>query len=68
MTAPKSQQAAFLAAIHDDPENDGTRLVFADWLEEHGDPRAEFIRVQCALAHQDKNDPHGKEQAQQEAD
>src|SRR5262249_32452387 len=29
---------------------DIVRLVFADWLEEHGQPeRAEFIRIQCEL-------------------
>lgn len=26
-----------------------SRLVFADWLVEHGDPRGEFIQLQCAL-------------------
>jgi hypothetical protein len=26
------------------------RLVYADWLDERGDPRGEFIRVQCELA------------------
>src|SRR5262245_3154375 len=50
MSAPENQQAAFLAAIRDDPDDDGPRLIFADWLEEQGDPRGEFIRVQCALA------------------
>jgi uncharacterized protein (TIGR02996 family) len=41
---------AFLRAIVDDPDDDAPRLVYADWLEENGDqPRAEFIRVQCAL-------------------
>lgn len=40
----------FLAAIVADPEDDVPRLVFADWLEEHGDAdRAEFIRLQCSL-------------------
>jgi uncharacterized protein (TIGR02996 family) len=40
-----------LQAILDDPEDDGLRLVYADWLEEHGEPeRAEFIRVQIELA------------------
>ncbi|HWG42114.1 MAG TPA: TIGR02996 domain-containing protein [Gemmataceae bacterium] len=35
----------------DKREDNTTRLVFADWLEEHGDtPRADFIRVQCELA------------------
>jgi uncharacterized protein (TIGR02996 family) len=40
----------FLKTILDDPGADSPRLVYADWLEEHGDPRAEFIRVQCELA------------------
>jgi type VI secretion system protein ImpC len=42
---------AFLQAIFQAPDDDAPRLVYADWLEEHGQPeRAEFIRVQCALA------------------
>lgn len=47
---PTTDRAAFLAAIRDRPGDDLPRLVFADWLEEHGEPdRAEFIRVQCEL-------------------
>ncbi len=43
---------AFLRDILDNPDDDVPRLVFADWLDDHGDPdRAEFIRVQCALPH-----------------
>ena len=42
---------AFLAAIRAHPEEDGPRLVYADWLDEHGrHDRAEFIRAQVALA------------------
>jgi uncharacterized protein (TIGR02996 family) len=42
---------AFMAAIIESPEDDGPRLVYADWLEDHGQPeRAEFIRLQCELA------------------
>lgn len=26
-----------------------SRMVYADWLDEQGDPRGEFIRVQCEL-------------------
>jgi uncharacterized protein (TIGR02996 family) len=37
---------AFLRAICEGPDDDGPRLVFADWLEEQGDPRGEFIRLQ----------------------
>src|SRR5262245_22546514 len=43
--------AALEAAIIADADDDGPRLIYADWLEDHGDPvRAEFIRVQCRLA------------------
>jgi uncharacterized protein (TIGR02996 family) len=40
----------FLRAICENPEDDTVRLVYADWLDENGDPdRAEFIRLQIAL-------------------
>jgi uncharacterized protein (TIGR02996 family) len=46
MTEPE----AFVRTIAEDLYDDAPRLVYADWLEEHGDPdRAEFIRVQCEL-------------------
>ena len=41
---------AFLRMICDDPHSDAPRLVFADWLEEHGDPRGEYIRKSIELA------------------
>lgn len=44
-----SSDDQFLAAIIARPD-DLPRLVYADWLEERGDPRAEFIRVQVDLA------------------
>jgi uncharacterized protein (TIGR02996 family) len=38
--------AALLQAIREAPDDDAPRLVYADWLDEHGAPeRAEFIRV-----------------------
>jgi uncharacterized protein (TIGR02996 family) len=47
MTTPDD---AFLRAIVARPDDDTPRLVYADWLEEHGDAdRAEFIRGQCEL-------------------
>lgn len=49
---------AFLRAIIESPDDDAPRLMFADWLDEHGDEaRAEFIRVQCRLATMDEHDP-----------
>jgi uncharacterized protein (TIGR02996 family) len=42
---------AFLRDIASNPGDDAPRLVYADWLDEHGEPRrAEFIRLQCRLA------------------
>src|SRR6516164_3398920 len=50
---------AFLRAILEEPEDDTHRLVYADYLEEHGDPdRAEFIRVQCELARMGEDEEH----------
>jgi uncharacterized protein (TIGR02996 family) len=46
-----SLDKAFLADIVEHPDDDAPRLVYADWLEDNGDPqRAEFIRTQCELA------------------
>jgi uncharacterized protein (TIGR02996 family) len=50
--------APFLAAVASDPDDDLPRLVFADWLDEHGDhARAEFIRLQCHTARVGPLDP-----------
>lgn len=38
-----------LAAIRERPDDDGLRLIYADWLDEHGEPaRAEMIRMMVA--------------------
>src|SRR5689334_5073625 len=53
-----SEADALLAAICEAPQDDAPRLVYADWLEEYGDPnRADFIRGQIALAAMDEDDP-----------
>src|SRR5215471_15945594 len=44
-----SEMLSFLRAIADEPDDDTCRLVFADWLEERGDWRAEFFRLDCRL-------------------
>lgn len=46
-------RTSLLDAIRASPEDDGPRLVYADHLMEQGDPRGEFIAVQCALAKAD---------------
>jgi uncharacterized protein (TIGR02996 family) len=48
-----NQKQAFLDDIIEHPDDDAPRLVFADWLDDHGTEedraRAEFIRLQCRL-------------------
>jgi uncharacterized protein (TIGR02996 family) len=53
-----TQEEALLEAMREQPEDDLPRLVYADWLEEHGDTiRGEFIRLQCELAQLPRSDP-----------
>jgi uncharacterized protein (TIGR02996 family) len=50
-----TERDALLRAVCENPDDDTPRLVYADWLQENGSKhdraRAEFIRVQCELAH-----------------
>src|SRR5262249_13695791 len=49
---------ALLAAVIAEPDDDGARLVYADFLEERGDTaRAQFLRTQVALAKMPADDP-----------
>ena len=52
----RAEVLAFLENIKDHPE-DTPRLILADWLEEQGDPRGEFIRIQCQRALLSEGDP-----------
>jgi uncharacterized protein (TIGR02996 family) len=61
MKKQSEQAEAFFQAILADPENDAPRLIYSDWLEERGNPRGEFIRVQCALAAMKADDPRRSE-------
>jgi uncharacterized protein (TIGR02996 family) len=46
-----SLEQAFLADVAERPDDDAPRLIYADWLQDNGDPdRAELIRAQCELA------------------
>jgi len=46
-----SEAQALLAAVLADPDDDAPRLIFADWLDERGQPeRATFIRLQVERA------------------
>jgi uncharacterized protein (TIGR02996 family) len=43
----------FLNALRASPNDNVSRLVYADWLDEQGDPLAEFLRLEVQLASED---------------
>lgn len=48
---PLTPESAFLLDALAHPDDPVPRLVYADWLEDHGDPRAAWVRQGCeALA------------------
>jgi uncharacterized protein (TIGR02996 family) len=54
----KSTGASLERAVVESPDDDAVRLVYADWLDDNGDPdSAEFIRLQIRLAGMSANDP-----------
>jgi uncharacterized protein (TIGR02996 family) len=60
-------EAAFLQDICAHPSDDAPRLVYADWLDDHDQPRrAELIRLQCRLASMDEYDPQRVELVERE--
>src|SRR5215216_1158299 len=63
-------EAGFLHDIREHPEDDAPRLIYADWLEEHGDEtdraRADLIRVQCRLAQLPDDDPEREDLEERE--
>jgi uncharacterized protein (TIGR02996 family) len=63
---PTDLREALLQAVLAEPEEDAPRLVYADWLDEHGEghedsARAELIRVQVELARAGGKGPHARE-------
>lgn len=58
----------FLQAIIEAPDDDAPRLIYADWLEDRGDPRGTFIRVQCMLATLPDDHPSRPELEDEERD
>jgi uncharacterized protein (TIGR02996 family) len=43
-------EAVFLRAIQERPHDDEVLLAYADWLEERGDVRGEYLRLERQLA------------------
>jgi len=52
-----SPEEAFLQDVIDHPDDDTIRLIYADWLEESGNPRGVFIHLQCESARMGADDP-----------
>jgi len=51
MVDTTTDEAQFIRTICLNPESDDARLIFADWLRDHGqEERGEFIAVQCELS------------------
>ena len=60
-----NDEAGLIAAIRDDVADDAVRLVYADWLDEHGRAdQAELIRVQVAIARGEKKKGQSRRAAQ----
>ncbi len=51
------EDVSFVLHIRANPDDETARLIYADYLEERGDPRGELIRVQCELARLGVEDP-----------
>jgi uncharacterized protein (TIGR02996 family) len=58
MPAPlTSDDKAFIRAILDDPYELTTWLIYADWMDEQDDPRAEFLRLSVERKQLEEGDP-----------
>jgi uncharacterized protein (TIGR02996 family) len=66
---PFTDEQPFLDAIFAHYHEDGPRLIYADFLEDAGDPaRADLVRVQLALARMPDEHPRRPELANREAE
>ncbi len=63
-----SQAEQYFRAVLDHPEDNQLRLIYADWLEECGDPRGELIRVQVELEQTPHADLHWRALKNRETD
>jgi uncharacterized protein (TIGR02996 family) len=51
-----SEERSFLDALAANPADDLTRLVYADWLDDHADGRSRYLRLVCELARMPEGD------------
>ena len=50
------EEQGFLDQLREHPEDDVTRLVYADWLEDRDDPRSAYLRAEVAMARMAEGD------------
>src|SRR5687768_3332195 len=55
--AMTEDEAALYEAVLANPADDAPRLVYADWLDERGDRRGEYLRVDLEVA---RTQPRGR--------
>lgn len=55
-----AEHRRFIAQVLEDPDDDGPRMVYGDWLQERGDPRGEFIALQFRKHRGRITQPEGK--------
>jgi len=60
-----NDERPFLRAILQEPENDTTKLAYADWLEEQGDPRAEYLRLMMKVRQERVVSPEQRQRHQE---
>jgi uncharacterized protein (TIGR02996 family) len=58
-----TDDSAFLAHLSEHPGDDVTRLVYADWLEDRGDARGEYLRREVEFAALDEDSARALELA-----
>jgi uncharacterized protein (TIGR02996 family) len=62
--AALDDEKSFIRAILADPDDERILMIFADWLEERGDPRGEYLRIRAALAAPPKSRPPRRRELQ----
>lgn len=63
---PGRQLAVFLREIKEHPDDDTPRLILADWLQDQGEPRGEFVFLQVHRRRLAEDDPQRAEFQQRE--
>jgi uncharacterized protein (TIGR02996 family) len=56
-----NDNVAFQQALQDNPNDEGVRSVYADWLEDRGDVRGNFLRLLLAIKRQHPGERSGSE-------